>query len=243
MRSWWIALLLLVGCSSSASPPKELATLEGGVDAIAVDASHVYLTFLELGRPSIVRIPRTGGPAELVTKIEGVGVGIAVSDGQLYWVEVVDTEPGSAGRISRIVTRAVAGGATTELARYDGMVTGMVVDDRTIYLMSIGVHRGGEIDPVEAGSVIAVPRAGGAVTVLASKLTRPLDLGLDATTVYWKDDGGIWKLAKTGGTPAATTTMPEGTSSTAFVKTVVDGNTRFRAESKFPRTTISAAPR
>jgi hypothetical protein len=49
--------------------------------------------------------------------------------------------------------------------------------------------------------LLSAPKAGGATTTLAIG-GYPYELALDDTYVYWSDnDGPIWKVAKTGGSP------------------------------------------
>jgi hypothetical protein len=53
------------------------------------------------------------------------------------------------------------------------------------------------------GTVNSMPSAGGAVTVLASGLAKPVHLALDAQYVYFSDNlgGAVMRVPKTGGTP------------------------------------------
>jgi hypothetical protein len=52
------------------------------------------------------------------------------------------------------------------------------------------------VDGVTVGTVMRVPKIGGTPTVLARD-TTPVSVAVDATNVYWADDGGnIMRMPK-----------------------------------------------
>jgi hypothetical protein len=44
-----------------------------------------------------------------------------------------------------------------------------------------------------------VPISGGNATVLVGSLTKPFNVVVDSTYLYWTDANGIWKISKGGG--------------------------------------------
>jgi len=61
----------------------------------------------------------------------------------------------------------------------------------------------GSTPPPTTDSGLTISDGGGVATVLASGVQTPTSLALGATSIYWTDvAGGVWSVARTGGTPA-----------------------------------------
>jgi hypothetical protein len=103
----------------------------------------------------------------------GIGMGgIAVDHGDVYW-----------GVAGALMGTPVDGGATTTLASMPhAWVADLAVDDEAVYWTAI------PDDLSEGrGAVMKVPRAGGPATTLASGLSFPFGIAVDAAGVYVTD--------------------------------------------------------
>ncbi|MBI5535764.1 MAG: hypothetical protein HY898_23735 [Deltaproteobacteria bacterium] len=85
----------------------------------------------------------------------------------------------------------IAGGTPTHLATGLAGPGPMALDDTTVYFSA-------------GDEILSVPKAGGAVSKVASGVTATVALAVDDTNVFVCNfqgaGGGIWKVAKTGGT-------------------------------------------
>jgi len=76
------------------------------------------------------------------------------------------------------------GGMPTSITPTVGDAIGpLAVDETTIYFITA--------DDASTGSLYSIPRAGGMLNQLATKLPAPIDLVIDATSVYWINLGTI----------------------------------------------------
>jgi hypothetical protein len=132
---------------------------------IAVDVTSVYWT--SFGDPCMVmKAPLNGGRPATLAKVTGPGFGIAVDATHVYWVTV-----------NAVMRVALAGGSEDTLAATGG--TGIAIDETSVYFT----------DHASPGSVNKVPLAGGPATVLASGQAVPAGIVVDATSVYWVNQG------------------------------------------------------
>ena len=220
-----VALLVFAACSKP--QPKVLATINGDVQSLAVDDAYVYLAMMDLGKPSIVRVPKDGGNVDTIIAKTSAVSSLSVDGGKLYWSEIalgnapagptvvssddIKAHGGIAAAVSatsagvkdsgRIMVAPSSGGAATALGHFEGAPGDLALDDASVYVLSLGTwSAGGEIDTTQ-GSLMKMPKSGGPVTVLADHLSGPRSLVVDATSVYWSASNVAWKIAKTGGSP------------------------------------------
>lgn len=202
--------------------------------AVAADDSHVYWVSREEGG-ELARAPVAGGPMEqLVALPHNATTRLVVAGTHLFWngssqarvarvpktggvlEPLVSTEGGmsepSADATGVYVTEGAAvlrvapDGTRSTLARMPESSWGRTtaVDADSVYVAArLSGPTGSSCD----GSVVArVPKAGGAWTELARHPACALDLGLDATHVYWMASLGegsttsILRVPKAGGT-------------------------------------------
>jgi len=154
---------------------------------IAADADETFVYWSELAPAQIYRKPMAGGPKEQVG-IGGPGQAafLALDGTQLY---VSDHRP-------------MVGNVATDKVLYSEMDTigGLAVRDGVVYwaLQTTGKIMAGPI----SGS------AGGGSVVLDVAPAQPMGVAVDATSIYWIEDGQRIKQApKRGG---ATVTLYEG---------------------------------
>jgi hypothetical protein len=79
----WVALLVIAACSKP--QPKVLATINGDVQSLAVDDAYVYLAMMDLGKPSIMRVPKDGGNVDTIIAKTSAVSSLSVDGGKLYW--------------------------------------------------------------------------------------------------------------------------------------------------------------
>jgi hypothetical protein len=93
------------------------------------------------------------------------------------------------------------GGTLTTIASVGAEIGPFAMDDTTIYFITV--------DDDTTGSLHKVPKRGGPATLLATKLPAPIEVRVDATSVYWASlgtivgqtlnaDGSIERMAKDG---------------------------------------------
>jgi len=111
-----------------------------------------------------------------------------------------------------------------------------------ITVLSIGVWpEGGEIDAAR-GSLVKIPKGGGAITVLADHLNKPRDLSVDSIATYRATNDGTWNLAKAGGKPERSTAPAPTYLDDPFEKALVVGKTRYHVVNKDSHATLTAEP-
>src|SRR5665811_85041 len=92
----------------------------------------------------------------------------------------------------------------------------LAIDDTNVYWTDEG-------GAAYTGSVLSVPKSGGAITTLASGQTGPLGIAVTGTDVYWSDHAyaqfgaGVMKAPLGGGDPVVIAGPPDGVSAFALL--------------------------
>jgi hypothetical protein len=173
----------------------KLASFQTRPRDVVVGQGYVYWGQQDM--PNLQGASLTGGPApnfyepnEPYTARYGIAVDATSVYGPVPYL----------GSKSGIWRWPVAGGA------HDTVATGqtpnyLAVDATNLYWTSFSIVGGMAQD--HQGTVLKMPKAGGAVTTLASGLGGPQRIVIDATTVYWTDDvdNTIMKVPIAGGAP------------------------------------------
>ena len=153
---------------------------------IAVDAHNIYWsTFGSSNNPvgTIVRRPLAGGATiTLASGLSTVGP-IAIDADDVYWTDClgsVASVPIAGGSVRTLLTAQYNVPLNTEL---DETPAGIAVSDGRIYWTSTPLAGGGP------SLISSMSVDGGAVTVLASPVTRPSGIAVDADDVYWLEIG------------------------------------------------------
>jgi hypothetical protein len=185
---------LVAACSSSgpaASPQRE-----AGVDA-AVDAP----------RAKDARADAKKESGAVDARIDATEAGCTRS-GTCNACLATDPENcGSCGRSCGAGGTCAQGICTAVLASGQGsapnVVDDLIIDSDTVYWIPA-------TSGASNGAVLSVPKAGGAISTLASGIAQPEGLTQDATNLYFvSHDVGIERVAKTGG--PRTTLLADGT--------------------------------
>jgi hypothetical protein len=98
---------------------------------------------------------------------------------------------------------STGGGAQTTLAMDAGLITGITLDDTSVYWTTSSY-----VDPSN-GSVMRVSKTGGTPVVVVPSQANPAEIAVDATSIYWVADQGLMKVDKAGGVPSALSTTLE----------------------------------
>lgn len=177
--------------------------------ALAVDATSVYWTTAGAqtgsvppgpGNGAVMKVPIGGGaPTTLATGLVG-RCDLAVDATSVYYT-IADTVPGAVMKVP------IGGGAPSTIASGD-IGYGLSVDATSIYWSKGGPSR-------SPGSLMRVPVGGSTPTTLAScpspsflcvglpsgsEQIGPTSIAVDATSVYWMNNGtALMKVASGGG--------------------------------------------
>ena len=206
----------------TATPPRELATAQGGSISVAVDATHVYWT-----TPNTVRrAPKLGGALETLAREQDSPFALVVDVGRLFWTNyrggqvmtVLLSSPvptplatgqgspaGLAGDLSALYwtnNQAGPGGAPPAVMTLPKAVSGSapaVLADRQSAPAGVAVF-GNDVFWANSGdgTIGRVAKQGGAISVVASSQATPSDVAVDATAIYWvnRDDGRVMAIVR-----------------------------------------------
>jgi hypothetical protein len=146
-----------------------LAANQGGLIALAVDATSVYWK----DDQSVLKAPLAGGAIStlctLSSSTAGASFNMAVDATNVYWTG----RNGTAGTLMKV---PVGGGTATTLATSSSMFSAMAIDATSVYVAS--------------ADILSVPISGGAATTLVAGYGAN-GLAVDATSVYWTYVAGV----------------------------------------------------
>jgi hypothetical protein len=158
-------------CELSVCQPVQVST--GGPDGLVVDATAVYWAD---DQGTVQKAPLGGGAAVPLGGLAGQDlIGIALRSGTLYFTNFggnVYSMPTSGPTPTKLVTLATA-------------LSAIAVDANNLYFMTYG----------SSGMVMKVPIGGGTAAPIATwnvammSATPPFNIAVDATNVYWTDQG------------------------------------------------------
>jgi hypothetical protein len=152
--------------------PTQLADVYGA-QGVAIDATSLYWGVRDVDNRSgtIQKAPLGGGALTTLASGQTFPQYLVADAGQVYWT---DYTAGTVQKISR------DGGAVTTLAADQFNPSAIALDEANVYWSSLG-------------SLMKVPKAGGAPTTLSTS-SNIADIAVDATSVYWTDGSAILKL-------------------------------------------------
>lgn len=136
---------------------------------LAVNSSELVWAVPSTGQ--ILSVPREGGTPRVLASGQDVPLRVAVDETRAYW-----TNWSSCGACAQGTVRAVDLEGQTEpvtIAMKQDHPNGIAVDRLNLYWVTAG------------GNVMQMPLIGGAAITLATGLSNPFFVTVDATTVYW----------------------------------------------------------
>ena len=181
---------------SACTPPAAgaivtLATSPNRWGALAVDSTAVY-AINGAGGGNVVKVPLCGGTPITVARANAMA--LAIDAANVYWT---DSPTGSG---FTVYAASKTGGTPRALATLPYAppnpgtpgASGIAVDSSAAYVLGLGNTPGpcsGGIMNCAPGYVIRVPLDGAASTTLATREAGPSAIAVDATSVYWVDEG------------------------------------------------------
>jgi hypothetical protein len=179
--------------------------LASGVGPFAVDSTRVYWT---AAGGAVMKMSTTGGaPTTLAPAMPIMGQDnpgeIAVDATNAYWIADRGPDSDSGASLGATMKVPLAGGASTVLASGPIPSLAIAIDGTSVYFWR-GVYIPMEANGIDV-SLLKVPKDGGTAVVLtssalASPVTAPGELAVDATTVY-VTSSDVMAVPTAGGTP------------------------------------------
>ena len=163
-------------CSKTACTPTELVSWSDPPTLVAVDDQNVYIA----GYSSLSLCSKAGcaSPTQL-TPLGGPPAAIALDASDVYYAD-------SHGDIRACAKPGCAGGPRTVVPGADAY--DLKVDDSSVQHFCVGA---GASEPDDAGAILSCPKTGCTTpTVVAKNQNHPGALALDASRVYWVNEGG-----------------------------------------------------
>ncbi|HEY4121003.1 MAG TPA: hypothetical protein VGM56_24235, partial [Byssovorax sp.] len=210
--------LALAGCSETldagstkagaglTADPTTRATFDALIDAVAMDATSLYLT-CEDGY--LYRVDKAGSaPPSRVAHAAAPGSdyteGLALDDTYAYWTALGD------GLTGGVVLRAPkAGGAVETIASGRARPWGIAVDDASVYWADQGgALPSSDVGGIGEGAILRAPKAGGGVVEIASMLNAPDSLTLLGDEIVWHEGVAIRAAPAAGGDVSTWLTLP-----------------------------------
>jgi hypothetical protein len=211
-------------------PPVVLAAGQDTANAVALDATAVYFTRLQLSGAVMV-VPKAGGAATSIAAGQAYPVGIAVDEDHVYWTTGDSGSDGSVRRAGK------DGAGLVSLASGQAAPHGIAVDQGAVYWANYlapgnvsEVAKDGSAAPVVLTSggmglthvavdeasvyfldfygstLLRVAKTGGAPSLLATEAGLLGGLAIDATSVYLVAGADVVKVEKAGSTPTIVAT-------------------------------------
>lgn len=175
-------------CAAGACAPMVLATGLGPADSLALDATHVYVGSAD----GLVRVPKIGGAAQALAGGGVTQFSVAVDGGTVYF--------GQAGSVLRMP--ADGSSLPTLLASAGGLGNrGLALDAQSVYFTLTDFQ---PFPPLS--KVVSVPRAGGAMSTLASSVINATTLSVLGDQVYVATgtyNGKLYSVPVAGGSATA----------------------------------------
>lgn len=162
------------GSGGSGNVPVLLAMGQSGPEYPVVDATHLYWTNAD----SVARVPKGGGPVEVLDQIGAQNEGLAVDATHAFFAD----------RVGHFIYRVPkGGGSATVLAQDQSVPQTVAIDGQYVYWTSNG-----------DAAVRRVAKNGGTVEDLATGQTGAYALAVDGTDVFWAlATGEVRKLSTT----------------------------------------------
>jgi hypothetical protein len=169
-------------CSGGACQPVALASAQNDPFGLAIDSTYVYWT--NQAGAAALRVPITGGAAEVLNANLPSAAGIAVDSTNAY--VALGASNGS------IVAIPLSGGSTTTLASSQSSPLYVVVAGGQVYWTNA----------VSGGSVMSVAVTGGSPSAIATGQSVPWGIAASATSIVWTNydsGGGVFSAPLGGG--------------------------------------------
>jgi len=186
----------------------KLAADQTSPTAIAVDTTSVYWTdapsvdLPTTGGGAIVKVGVTGGAPTTLVSGQADPQTLALAAGSLYWANFTGGDVAEASITGGTVTTLVPETPFTPLA--------LVANATSLAWTTEGTTGNG------AGTVMALPLAGGTPVTLAIDQRDIVALAIDPANVYWKNGPSILAVALGGGAIRTLCTLSEATSGASF---------------------------
>lgn len=150
---------------------------------------------------NIMQVDAGGGTVNTLATGQSCFQGLAVSAGNVYWLDIgTDANSHADGSVRWL---AIGSNTPTTLDSGQTSPTGLTVDAANAYWTDAGANAGENMD----GAVMVGGLDGSNPLVLASDQWFPYGIAVDESYVYWTDlnAGAVMKIPLAGGTPVTLT--------------------------------------
>ena len=187
-----------------------VVVLASGDGPIAVDGTSVY--WADDHNNAISKAPLTGVPDGGTATVLAPGQSTIYSNASMaldgtgvYWVS---SNGGTDSILKAPLTGVPDGGSPLTVASVPGLIHGITVDGTGVYLT--WTHTGGTPTVAATAPLTGVADGGAPTTLVTTGVGSPVAIAVDATRIYWADNGGGAILA------APKSGLPDGSAPTAL---------------------------
>jgi hypothetical protein len=144
---------------------------------------------------------------------------IVVDSSFVYWTQPALVQSPVQSPEGKVMKVALTGGTPSPVAAAQDNPADIAIDGTSLYWTNTGHWTNQQAGSYVAGSVAKAPLSGGPPVTIAGGLNVPVEIGVDANSVYWVENGlplndpnptanGLWRANRDGSSPTKLSGYP-----------------------------------